>query len=85
MVAASMLIDRCVQLDRQTKKYPFHGIVAAMTPRYVWPMRTMDMTTTGRRTGREVKQNERLLKLSLFVAVCLMAILLALCMSNQTN
>ncbi|MFZ1686777.1 MAG: hypothetical protein WAU70_05125 [Flavobacteriales bacterium] len=48
-------------------------------------MRTMDMTTTGRRTGREVKQNERLLKLSLFVAVCLMAILLALCMSNQTN
>lgn len=48
-------------------------------------MRAIDMTSKSRETEREAKQSERLLKLSLLLALGLMATLLALCMSNQMN
>jgi hypothetical protein len=48
-------------------------------------MRTMSMMPKGRDTETEARRSERLLKLSLILALGLMAALLVLCMSNQLS
>ena len=48
-------------------------------------MRTLNMTTDSQESEREARRSERLLKLSLVLALGLMGILLALCMGNHMN